>query len=117
MRGHLVDHGVDRLAGLDHAHQHARALQRADPIGDRLMAAQRPLGAVLLHELLGSGGSPVVDRDRNVVVGDVAREVGAHRGEAGEAEVGLGAHRTNLPCAARAAVDTVFGAGDSDGTT
>ena len=32
VRGDLVDHGVGRGAGLDHAHQHARPLQRADPV-------------------------------------------------------------------------------------
>ena len=52
----------------------------------RAGAGDRPLGAVLGHELLGLGRGAVVHRDRDVVVGDVAREVGAHHREAGQAE-------------------------------
>ena len=94
-RRELLDHGVDRRAGLDHGHDRARALERLDELLRRAGAGDRPLGAVLGHELLGLGRGAVVHRDRDVVVGDVAREVGAHHREAGEAE-SRAAHGPNL---------------------
>ena len=36
VRGDVVDHRVGRGAGLDHAHEHARARERADPLLGRL---------------------------------------------------------------------------------
>ncbi len=41
VREQLLDHRVDRVAGLDHAHQHARALQRADPFLHRRVTGDR----------------------------------------------------------------------------
>ena len=97
VRGDLVDHGVGGGARLNHAHQHARPLERPDPIRDRLMCGDRSLRAVLVHESLGPARGSVVDRDRDLVMGDVARQVRAHRREPGEAEVSVRrAHRVNV---------------------
>ena len=65
---------------------------------DRLLAGDRTLGAVLLEELLRAAGSAVVHDHGDLVMGNVASQVGAHRGQAGEAEVGVrgGGHADNL---------------------
>ena len=92
VREDLLDHSVGRGARLHHAHQHARPRERADPVVDGVVAGQRALGAVLGDERLGAAGGAVVDGDGDAVVGDVARQVRAHRRQAGEAEMGFGVH-------------------------
>ena len=74
----------------------ARAAGATSPILDGLMTGQRTLLAVFLHERLHAAGRAVVHRDRDLVMGDVARQVRAHRREAGEAEVRFRCHEGNL---------------------
>ncbi len=83
----LIDHRVGRRARLHHAHDHARAFECADELLDRRVARQRPLPAVLGHEPFHATCRAIVDGDRDVVMGDVAGEVRAHRRQAGQAEV------------------------------
>ena len=83
VRRDLVDHRIGGRAGLDHAHQHPRPGQRADPLPHRLLADDRTLRAMFFDELVHTAGGAVVHDDRNVVVGNIARQVGAHRGQAG----------------------------------
>jgi hypothetical protein len=83
----LLDHRIGGRTGLHHAHQHARTRERADPPLDRLLPADRALRAMLLEELLGAARGAVVHHDGDVVMGHVARQVGAHRGQSGQAEV------------------------------
>jgi len=90
--GEVVDHGVGRVTCLDHAHQGPRRLERADPILGRLVAGDRALGAVLVQKPVHAAGGPVVHRHRDLVMGHVARQVGAHRGKSGQAEVSVRAH-------------------------
>ncbi len=92
VRKDLLDHRIGRGAGLHHDHQHTRPRERTDPIGDGIVAGQRALAAVFGHERFGATGGPVVDGDGDVVVGDVAREVRAHRCQAREAEMGFRGH-------------------------
>ena len=99
-RHQLLDHGVDRLAGLDHHDDRARRRQRSDELLRGAGALERALVAVLVHEALRLRSRAVVHGHRDAVVGDVAREVGAHGGQAGEAEVTLGgAAHINGRCA------------------
>src|SRR5215213_6266745 len=85
-RRELLDHRVDGRAGLDHRHDRPRALERLHELLGRACARDRALGAVLGDELLRLGRRAVVHGDGDVVMGDVAREVGAHHRQAGEAE-------------------------------
>src|SRR6266511_4312177 len=94
--GELVDHGVDRGAGLDHDQDPPRPGQRLDQLGGRGGAADRPLPAVAGQQLVGAGGRAVVDHDRDAVAGDVAGEVLAHHGQAGESELGGASQRLRL---------------------
>ena len=61
----------------------------------RFVAADRTLGAVLLQERRHPARGAIVDRDRDVVMGDVAGQVGAHGRQAGEAEVGVATRRAH----------------------
>ena len=64
-RGELLDHGVHRLARLDHHDDLARGLQRGDEVFGRLTAGERALVAVLLHELRRLRRRPVVHGGRS----------------------------------------------------
>ena len=85
--GELVDHGVGRIAGLDHDDHPARLLQCGKEFGDRLAADEVALRAVLLQQRIGLGDRAVVQRHGVAVVGEVAGEVRAHHGQAGDADL------------------------------
>ena len=66
-------------------------------------ADELALVAVLLEQRVGLGDRPVVQRDGVAVVGEVAGEVRAHHGQAGDADLrgtGLRCRRAHV-CASR----------------
>ena len=85
--GELVDDGVGRVAGLDHDQHPARLLQRGKEFRDGLAAHEVALRAVLGEQRVGLGDRPVVQRHGVAVVGEVAGDVGAHHGQAGDPDL------------------------------
>ena len=84
----LVDHRIDGGAGLDHDHDLARPLERADQLGDGVAADDLlPLPSAV-DEVVDLGRGPVEDRDRVAVALHVQHEVLAHHGQADQADVG-----------------------------
>ena len=85
--GELVDDGVGRVAGLDHDQHPARFLKRGKEFRDGLAADEVALGAVVGQQRIGLGDRAVVQRDGVAVVGEVARDVGSHHGQAGDPDL------------------------------
>ena len=102
-RDELVDDGVGGRARLDHDDDAARPLEGGDEVGHRVGGDERPLRAVLLDELRRPGAGAVVDGDDVVVVRQVAGEVAAHDGEAGDPDgrEGLRGGRTSAQTSLR----------------
>ena len=89
-RQQLLDHVVDRLAGLDHDDDRARALDRLNEgfevgFGDDLAAQTLLAGGD--DELVDLAGGAVVHRDRVALLGNVERQIRAHHGKADKADV------------------------------
>ena len=83
----LLDHGVDRLAGLDHDQDAARLLQRINEFLEGLRADEVALVAVLGEQGVCLFHRPVVQGNGEAVPGQVACEVGPHHREAGDTDV------------------------------
>src|ERR1041385_8318295 len=90
MRQQRVDHVIHRLAGLDHQHHAARALEHLDELGNR--AAARDLGALRLHgeEIVDLGNGAVEHGDAIAVIVHVEDEVLAHHGQTDQSNVTTG---------------------------
>ena len=85
--GELVDDGVGRVARLDHDQHAPRLLQRGEEFRDRLAAHEVALRTVLGQQRVGLGDRPVVQRHGVAVAGEVARDVRAHDGQAGDSDL------------------------------
>ena len=85
--GQFVDHGVSRVAGLDHDQRAARLLQRRSEFRHGLGANELAFGAVLLQQGVSFGDRPVMQRDGIAVVREVAGDVAAHHGQPGDADL------------------------------
>ena len=85
--GELVDDGVGRVAGLDHDQHPPRFLKGGKEFRYGLAAHEVALGAVFGEQRVGLGDRPVVQRDGVAVVREVARDVGAHHGQAGDPDL------------------------------
>ena len=85
--GELVDHGVGRVAGLDHDQHPTRLLQCGKEFRNRLAAHEVALRPVLGEQRVGLGDRTVVQRHGVAVMGEVARDVGPHHGQAGDADL------------------------------
>ena len=83
----LLDHGVDRLAGLDHDQHAARLLQRVNELLQGLRADEVAVVAVLGQQGVGLLDGPVVQGNGEAVPGQVAGEVGPHHRKAGDTDV------------------------------
>jgi len=95
VRQELLDHLVDRLAGLDHDDDGARPLHRLDElhqVGFRHDLLIEPLLFRHRDEVVDLGGGAVVDRDGVAVLGDVERQIGAHYCEPDQADIGRRHH-------------------------
>ena len=87
MRQDVVDHLVDGVAGLDHEHDAARALEQAGELFDRVRADDlRALGFVG-DEVVDLGDGAVEDGDLESVVVHVEDEVLSHDGKADQADI------------------------------
>src|SRR5690606_28953435 len=74
-RHELVDHAIDRCAGLHHDHDSAGPLERLDELLHALAAGEGSFVSEVRQELLGPLGGAVVYGDRKPMPGDVARQV------------------------------------------
>ena len=74
--GELLDHGLSGGSGLHHDDGHARGAQGGDEVLQVAGGYEVALGAVALHEPLGTGQGAVEHRHRVPVAGEVARQVG-----------------------------------------
>ena len=90
----LVDHVVDRLAGLDHDEDGARLGDAGDKLWQRLGREEAAFAAVLRHELVGPLGIAVEHRDAEPMPRRVSRQIGAHDGQSEDADVSLISHRS-----------------------
>ncbi len=87
MRQQVVDHLVDGVAGLDHQHDAARALEQAGQLLDGVRADDlRALGFVG-EEVVDLGDGAVEDGDFEAVVVHVEDKVLSHDGEADQANI------------------------------
>ena len=96
MRHELVDHLVDRLAGLDHDEDRAGLLDAGDKLGQRLGREKSAFLAVLGDQLVGPLGIAVEDRNAESIVRGVSRQVCAHDGQSHNANVSLISHGFSL---------------------
>ncbi len=83
----LIDHLVDRVAGLDHQHDAARRLERLNQLLDGMRADDlRALGFVL-EELVDLGDGSIEDGHAVAVVVHVQDQILAHDSEADQSDV------------------------------
>ena len=87
MRQELVDHLVDRLAGLDHDQNRARLGDAGDELGEGLGREETAFAAVLGDQLVGPLVIAIEDRDAESMSRRVSREVCAHDGQSHNANV------------------------------
>ena len=85
--GELLDHGLSGGSGLHHDDGHAWGAQGGDEVLQVAGGYEVALGAVALHEPLGTGQGAVEHRHRVPVAGEVARQVGPHHPQSEHAEV------------------------------
>jgi hypothetical protein len=78
---------ITASVGLDHDQDPARLLKRGKEFRDGVAAHEVALGTVCLEQRVDLGGRAVVQRDGVPVVGEVARDVGSHHREAGDADL------------------------------
>ena len=93
MRQQLLDHLVNRLAGLDHDDDRARTLHGLDELDQIGLRHDLAVEALLLRhadEIVDARRGAVMDRDRVTVVGNVECKVRAHDCEPDEADIGGG---------------------------
>ena len=90
-RDELLDHRVDRRAGLDHDLRFARALERADKFLEALREDEILAFAPGVGEGIDDGGGAVIDGDVEAFRLHVEDEVLAHHCEADQADI-TGAH-------------------------
>ncbi len=87
IRQHVVDHLVDSVAGLDHQHDAARALEQADELFDGVRADDLGALGFVGQEVVHFGDGAVEDGHLEAVVVHVEDEVLSHDGEADQADV------------------------------
>ena len=85
--GERVDHGVGRFAGLDHDDGGARLDEAVHEFLKRLRRIELAFGAVLVHELFGTGVGAVEHGDLVAVVSEIACEAAAHGSQTDDADV------------------------------
>ena len=83
----VVDDLVDGLAGLDHEHDAARALEQAGELLDGMRADDLGALGFVGEEVVHLGDGAVEDGDLEAVVVHVEDEVLAHDGQADEADI------------------------------
>ena len=87
MRQQLLDHLVDRVAGLDHQHDAARPLQQLDQLFDRVRADDLRALRLVVDELVHLGDGAVEHGHLVAVVVHVQDQVLAHDGQADQADI------------------------------
>ena len=85
--GERVDHGVGRLTGLDHDDGGARLGKAVYELLEGLRREELAFGAVLVHELFGTGVGAVEHGDLVAVVSEIACEAAAHGSQTDDADV------------------------------
>ncbi len=85
--GEFVDHGVGRVARLDHDQHPTRFLQGGKEFRDGLTADELALRAVLGEQRVGLGHRPVVQRHGVAVVREVTGDIRPHHREAGDPDL------------------------------
>ena len=92
MRQELVDHLVDRLAGLDHDEDRAGLRDAGDELGQRLGREKTAFFAVLGDQRVGALVIAIEDRNAEPLVRGVSRQVCAHDGQSHNANVSFVSH-------------------------
>ena len=85
--GERVDHGVSGFAGLDHDDGGARLGEAVYEFLEGLRREELAFGAVLVHELFGTGVGAVEHGDLVAVVSEIACEAAAHGSQTDDADV------------------------------
>ena len=88
-RLHFADHHVDRFAGLDHHHDFARLLQRADQFLDGARRLDIFSFGATGREFLGDLCGAIKNGDRKSLGVHIQDEVFAHYSQADEANIAL----------------------------
>ena len=95
----MLDDTVHRRTGLDHDHDPPWSLQAADELFERVIAHD-PVGRPrvnlvyrfvlqLTNEFVGGGRRPIVDCDREAIVGHVQNQILAHHGQTNQTNIVL----------------------------
>ncbi len=83
----LLDHGVDRLAGLDHDEHAAGLFQGIHKLLEGFGTHEVAVVSVLFQQRVSLLNRPVVQGNGEAVTGQVAGEVGPHHRKAGDTDV------------------------------
>ena len=105
--GERVDHGVGRLARLDHDDGGARLGEAVHELLEGSCREELAFGAVLVHELFGTAVGAVEHGHLVAVVSEVACEATAHGGQTDDADVCFSRHAGPFHQEKRSTLSTV----------